>query len=137
VVAVTDLALMGVAEVAAQGVQALAFVQLSEELVRGRCEIPGYSTLDDMAARIRMEQVDPKTRRSLYDALKQPAGAARVSKFKEHLAHLAWADSLGPTAAPVKSWPGLCTPQRGGSRASDQHPSREPVTFNQEKLPRV
>ncbi len=88
-VAVTDLALMGVAEVAAQGVQALAFVQLSEELVRGRCEIPGYSTLDDMAARIRMEQVDPKTRRSLYDALKQPAGAARVSKFKEHLAHLA------------------------------------------------
>jgi len=95
-------------------VQALAFVQLSEELVRRRCKIPGYGTLDDMAARIRMEidgayfagiarrmtkaevhglegllQADPETRRSLYDALKQPAGAARVSKFKEHLAHLA------------------------------------------------
>jgi TnpA family transposase len=101
-----------------------------EELVRGRCEIPGYSTLDDMAARIRMEtngayfagiarrmtkaeahglegllEVDPKTRRSLYDALKQPAGAARVSKFKKHLAHLAWADSLGPTAAWLEGVP--------------------------------
>src|ERR1700730_2688811 len=50
-------------------------------------------------------EVDPKTRRSLDDALKQPAGAARLSKFKEDLAHLAWADSLGPTAEWLEGGP--------------------------------
>jgi len=60
-------------------------------------------------------EVDPRTRRSLYDALKQPAGAARVSKFKEHLARLAWAGSLGPTAAWLEGVPrSLISPARRG-----------------------
>ena len=77
-----------------------------EELVRARCEIPGYSTLDGMAARIRAEvngalfarillrmsgdevrglegllQVDPTTRQSPYDALKQPAVGPRNAQL--------------------------------------------------------
>jgi TnpA family transposase len=95
-----------------------------EELVRARCELPGYTTLDELAARIRAEVngeffegiarrvgaadrarldgllvVDPQTRRSAFDRLKQPARAATLSRFKEHLASLAWADTLGPTEA--------------------------------------
>ena len=95
-----------------------------EELVRSRCELPGYSTLDEMAARVRAEvngvifegidaamtdsdrarldrllRVDPVTRRSAFDQLKVTARAATVSKFKAHLAHLVWLDSLGATQA--------------------------------------
>jgi TnpA family transposase len=95
-----------------------------EELVRARCELPGYTTLDELVARLRAEVngelfggiarrlnaadrarldgllvVDPQTRRSAFDRLKQPAKAATLSRFKEHLATLAWADSLGATEA--------------------------------------
>lgn len=93
-----------------------------EELLRARCELPGYTTLDELAARIRAEvnggvfrgialrvgpaarlrldgllAVDPQTKRSAFDRLKQPAKAATLSRFKEHLAALAWAASLGAT----------------------------------------
>jgi hypothetical protein len=98
-----------------------------EELVRARLELPAYSTL---AARVRSEinagfhalmydrigpaargwllellTVDPVTRRSRFDELKRTAGAATLSRFKEHLAHLAWLDSLGSTAGWVAEVP--------------------------------
>ena len=93
-----------------------------DELVRQRCELPGYTTLDAMAASIRVEVnsgmfatvaarlgradrerlerlllVDPVRRRSEFDRLKDPAQAATVSKLEKRLAHLAALDALGPT----------------------------------------
>lgn len=90
-----------------------------EELVRARCELPGYTTLDALATGIRTEVntefftriaarpgrvqrsrldqlllVDPSTRRSEFDRLKQPAQAATLGKFKQRLAHLAAMDAL-------------------------------------------
>jgi Domain of unknown function (DUF4158) len=84
-----------------------------EELVRQRCELPGYTTLDAMVAGIRAEVnggffamvaarperserarlermlvVDPATRRSEFDRIKTPAQAPTLGKFKERLAHL-------------------------------------------------
>jgi hypothetical protein len=50
-------------------------------------------------------KVSPVTRRSDFDRLKQPAKAASLSKFKEHLAYLAWADGLGPARAWVADIP--------------------------------
>ncbi|MBA8963193.1 hypothetical protein JOJ86_004409 [Rhodococcus percolatus] len=95
-----------------------------EELVRARCELPGYTTLDAMAATIRAEVngeffalvsgrpvwaerarldrllvVDPATRRSEFDRIKTPAQAATVGKFKARLAHLQALDAIGPTEA--------------------------------------
>jgi hypothetical protein len=86
-----------------------------EELIRARCELPGYTTLDELAAKVRAEvnggifrgiggrmtdreraaldrllDVDPRTRRSGCDRLKQPAKAATLTRFREHLAFLAW-----------------------------------------------
>lgn len=93
-----------------------------EELVRSSCELPGYTTLDAMAASIRAEVngrfyamvaaridpvdrarlrrlllVDPVTRRSEFDRLKAPAKAATLNKFRARLDHLAVLDSLGAT----------------------------------------
>ncbi|WP_224389036.1 DUF4158 domain-containing protein [Pseudonocardia sp. ICBG1293] len=93
-----------------------------EELVRQRCELPGYTTLDAMAATIRAEinggffamvasrpdrverarlerllVVDPATRRSKFDRIKTPAQAATLGKFKQRLAHLQALDAIGPT----------------------------------------
>ena len=93
-----------------------------EQLVAQRFELPGYSTLDELATTVRREvndgiyaavqarisesdrmvltgllRVDPVTRRSLFDELKRTAAAATVSRFREHLAHLTWLDGLGVT----------------------------------------
>lgn len=93
-----------------------------EELVRARCELPGYTTLDALTTSIRTEVnteffsriaarpdrvqrarldrlllVDPTSRRSEFDRLKQPAQAATLGKFKQRLEHLAGMDALGPT----------------------------------------
>lgn len=101
-----------------------------EELIRSRYELPGYTTLDELTARVRAEvntelfatigarltladreglerllEVDPVTKRSTYDRLKQPAKAATLTKFKQHLAYLAWADGLGPARAWVAGIP--------------------------------
>lgn len=101
-----------------------------EELIRARCELPGYTTLDELAARIRAEvnggifraigerltvsdrgrldgllEVDPRTRRSDFDRLKQPARAATLTRLREHLAYLAWADSLGASERWLKGVP--------------------------------
>jgi hypothetical protein len=95
-----------------------------EELVRARCELPGYTTLDAMAATIRAEVngeffalvsgrpawaerarldrllvVDPATRRSEFDRIKTPARAATLGKFKARLAHVQALDAIGPTEA--------------------------------------
>lgn len=93
-----------------------------EELVRAECELPGYTTLDEMTKKIRTEVnrgffklvsgrvdagararlarlllVDPITRRSEYDGLKDVAQAASLNKFKGSLAFLRELDALGPT----------------------------------------
>jgi uncharacterized protein DUF4158 len=93
-----------------------------EELVHERCELLGYTTLDKMATSIRTETnsalfamvtarvdlsgkarmarllwVDPTSKRSDFDKLKQPAKAATLGKFKLRLAHLQELDKLGPT----------------------------------------
>lgn len=93
-----------------------------EELVRARCELPGYTTLDKMAAAIRAETntalyalvagrmeladrarfarmlwLDSTSRRSEFDKLKTPAKAATLTKFKLRLAHLQYLDALGET----------------------------------------
>ncbi|WP_246238311.1 DUF4158 domain-containing protein, partial [Acrocarpospora corrugata] len=91
-----------------------------EELVRQHCELPGYTTLDAMAASIRAEVnggffamvasrpdraerarlermlvVEPASRRSEFDRIKTPAQAPTLSKFKERLAHLQALDAIG------------------------------------------
>jgi hypothetical protein len=93
-----------------------------EELVRARCELPGYTTLDAMAATVRAEVntafyqavarrigpvarlrlgrlyvVDPVTRRSEFDRLKDVAKSASLGKFRLRLDLLADIDALGPT----------------------------------------
>jgi TnpA family transposase len=93
-----------------------------EELVRARCELPGYTTLDAMAATVRTEVnnafyqtvggrigpvarlrlgrlyvVDPVTRRSGFDRLKDVAKSASLGKFRLRLDLLADIDALGPT----------------------------------------
>ena len=108
-----------------------------EELVRARCELPGYTTLDAMATAIRTEvnaafyaggrlpdrhgrpcpagpapAGDPVTRRSEFDRLKDVAKAASLGKFKQRLELLAGLDAIGPTEA----WLAGC--RRGRSRTS-------------------
>jgi hypothetical protein len=93
-----------------------------EELVRARCELPGYTTLDAMTATIRTQintglfamvagqldvvararlarllLVDPVSRRSELDKLKDVAQAASLTKFKTRLEFLRELDALGPT----------------------------------------
>ncbi|MGH3807723.1 MAG: DUF4158 domain-containing protein [Pseudonocardiaceae bacterium] len=93
-----------------------------EALARARCELPGYTTLDEMAGSLRAEVnggfhrlvagrldaaerarvlgllvVDPLSRRSGLAQLTQPAPKATVSRLKRHLALLRWLDELGPT----------------------------------------
>jgi hypothetical protein len=93
-----------------------------EELVRSRCELPGYTTLDALAATIRTEVngalyqavaarigpvarlrlgrlllVDTVTRRSEFDRLKDVAKSASLGKFKLRLELLAGIDAIGPT----------------------------------------
>jgi len=92
-----------------------------EQLVRKRLELPGYTTLDRMVARIRAEVnkgvfgtvtsripadgrarltrllvTDPATRRSEFDRLKDPAKAPTIGKLKARLKHLADLDAIGP-----------------------------------------
>jgi TnpA family transposase len=93
-----------------------------EELVKGRFELPGYSTLDEMAGRLRSEvnhgffltiegrvdpagkallldllNVGPPARRSRFDELKRPVGKPSLSTVKEHLEHLQALDASGDT----------------------------------------
>ena len=93
-----------------------------EALTSTRCELPGYSTLDEMAAAVRTEVngglhrlvagrldaadrarllellvVDPVTRRSMLPRLTEPAPRATVTRLKQHLGLLCWMDSLGTT----------------------------------------
>jgi hypothetical protein len=93
-----------------------------EELAKVRCELPGYSTLDEMASSLRAEVnggfyrlvadrldaavrirlvelliVDPLSRRSGLVKLTAAAPKATVSRLKQHVALLCWLDGLGPT----------------------------------------
>lgn len=114
-----------------------------DELVRQRCELPGYTTLDAMATSIRTEVnsgmfravaarpdrvqrarlellllVDPTTWRSEFDRLKAPAQAATITKLKERLTHLGALDTLGPTEVWLEGVPpGPSTHQRPLSSA--------------------
>jgi hypothetical protein len=116
-----------------------------EELVRARCELPGYTTLDAMAAAIRAEVntgffetvagrvdaaagaplarllvVDPVSRRSEFDRLKGVAKAASLGKFKERLVLLADLEAIGPTGAWLEGVPpGKVAHFAGEARVTD------------------
>ena len=116
-----------------------------EELVRARCELPGYTTLDamatairtevntafyqavaariDMAARARLARLllaDPVTRRSEFDRLKDVAKAASLGKFKQRLELLADIDAIGPTEAWLEGIsPGKIAHFAGEARVTD------------------
>jgi hypothetical protein len=95
-----------------------------ELLVRSSLELPGFATLDELAARIRHDvnsamfervgarialpdrivlegllDVDEPGSKSAFDRLKQAAGRASWSAFGEQVAHLRWVDSLGDSDA--------------------------------------
>ncbi len=97
-----------------------------EMLVKASLELPGFSTLDELAGRIRHDvnsamfervgarialpdrialedllEVDRPGAKSAFHRLKQAAGRASWSAFREQVAHLRWVDSLGDT--PVRS----------------------------------
>jgi hypothetical protein len=93
-----------------------------EMLVKASLELPGFSTLDRMTSRIRsevntamfdqivariplpdrlrlealLEVVGPRGK-SAFNRLKQAAGRASWSAFREQVQHVAWVDSLGGT----------------------------------------
>ncbi|MGP4021602.1 DUF4158 domain-containing protein [Saccharopolyspora sp. 5N708] len=117
-----------------------------EELVHQRCELPGYSTLDTLAASIRTEVntglfarvagrmsladrarlqqrllvMDPTTRRSGFDRLKDPAKAATLGKFKARLAYLQELDDLGATEEWLRDVPpGKIAHFAGEARVTD------------------
>lgn len=116
-----------------------------EELVRERCELPGYTTLDELTKKIRTEVnrgfftlvagridaaararlgrllvVDPITRRSAYDGLKDVAQAASLGKFKGRLAFLRDLDALGATEVWLESVPpGKISHFAGEARVTD------------------
>ena len=95
-----------------------------EMLVKASLELPGYATLDELAARIRhdvntamfervgarialpdrialeglLDVAGPSAKSAFY-RLKQAAGRASWSAFREQVAHLRWVDSLGDTDA--------------------------------------
>jgi hypothetical protein len=94
-----------------------------EMLVRSSLELPGFWTLDELAARIRQDvnsamfervgarialpdrivlegllDVDGPGSKSAFHRLKQAAGRASWSAFREQVAHLRWVDSLGDTS---------------------------------------
>jgi TnpA family transposase len=95
-----------------------------EALAHHQYELPGYSTLDEMAAALRAEVnggfyqlaagrldaaerawllgllvVDPVSRQSALPRLTVAAPKATVSRLKQHLGWLSWLDGLGPTEA--------------------------------------
>ena len=99
-------------------------------LMKKGCELPGYTTLDlaaktirarvnkgfftaaasriDSASRPGLDRlmvVDPATRRSGFDRLKDPPKAATLGKFKLRLQHMQELDALGPTEAWLKGIP--------------------------------
>ncbi|GGU02159.1 hypothetical protein GCM10010177_71910 [Actinomadura citrea] len=116
-----------------------------EKLVRERCELPGYTTLDAMAASIRAEVntgffamvagrldrsararlarllvVDPVSRRSEFDRLKDVAKAASLGKFKQRSALLADLDAIGPTGVWLQDVPaGKVAHFAGQARVTD------------------
>jgi Domain of unknown function (DUF4158) len=95
-----------------------------EMLVKASLELPAFSTLDEIAGRIRREvntamfervggrialgdrialddllKADGAGSKSAFNRLKQVAGRASWSAFREQVAHLRWVDSLGDSAA--------------------------------------
>ena len=114
-----------------------------EMLVKASLELPAFSTLDEMAARIRREvntamfeqvasriglpdrvrleallEVAGPAAKSPFNRLKAPAGRASWSGFREQVAHLRWVDSLGRHRA--RGWTG------SRSRRSPTSPGRPP-----------
>lgn len=66
-----------------------------EELVRARLELPGYTTLDEMVARIRAE-VNQGIFAGIAARMVGP-GAAAVGHLREHVRRLAELEAIGPT----------------------------------------
>src|SRR5450755_3608875 len=95
-----------------------------EMLVKEFLELPAFSTLDEIASRVRrevntgmFERIDGRIGlpdrvgleslldvvgpavKTPFNRLKQPAGKASWSGFREQVEHLRWVDSLGDTGA--------------------------------------
>jgi len=95
-----------------------------ELLVKASLELPAFSTVDELASRVRREvntgmfqrvagrialpdrvalekllEVLGPAPRTAFNRLKQPAGKASWSGFREQVEHLRWVDSLGDTGA--------------------------------------
>ena len=95
-----------------------------EELVKARFELPGYTTLDKLAVWVRTEvnaelfagivghldpldrsllqgllDVDPISRRSVFDEMKRPARKPSLSRLREHTRHLQHLDAMGDTSS--------------------------------------
>ncbi len=128
-----------------------------DELVRQSCELPGYTTLDAMSALIRTEVnggtftavaarpdrmqrarlerllwVDPATRRSELDRLKDSAQAATLGKLKDRLVYLARLDALGPTGEWLEGIPpGKIAHFAGEARVTDAADMRK--VLNEDK----
>ncbi|GAA1626543.1 Tn3 family transposase [Nonomuraea maheshkhaliensis] len=116
-----------------------------DELVKATCELPGFTTLDELTKKIRTEVnrgfftsvservdvaararlgrllvVDPVTRRSEYDGLKDVAQAASLGKFKGRLAFLQDLDAFGPTEVWLEGIPpGKIAHFAGEARVTD------------------
>ena len=116
-----------------------------EELVRARCELPGYTTLDALATTIRTEVnnafyqavagrigpvarlrlgrlllVDPVTRRSEFDRVKDVAKSASLGRFRLRLDLLADIDEIGPTEVWLEGIPpGKIAHLAGEARVTD------------------
>ncbi|MBQ1095040.1 Tn3 family transposase [Streptomyces sp. b94] len=100
-----------------------------EKLVKARLELPGYSTLDEMASAIRtevneeffarivarMDEVEqarllgllrvPPGARSRFDELKRPAKSPTISHLREHLKYLDGLELLGRTGVWLEGVP--------------------------------
>ena len=101
-----------------------------EALSAAGCELPGYSTLDEMAAALRAEVnggfchlvagwldaagrarlaallvAGPASRQSALPMLTRPAPRATVSRLKQHVAHLRRLDELGETGTWLRGVP--------------------------------
>ncbi|MFJ8076221.1 DUF4158 domain-containing protein [Streptomyces sp. NPDC096176] len=123
-----------------------------EKLVKARMELPGYSTLDEMASVIRtevnedffavivsrMDEVEharllgllrvPAGGRSRFDELKRPAKAPTVSHLHEHLAHLDRLEALGNTATWLQRVPPGKVEHFAGQRTDTWRPPRPTPT---------
>jgi hypothetical protein len=80
-------------------------------------DLPGWHALRQAAGIGEPLQPSAGQPRSAYDRLKQPAKAATLTKFEQHLTHLAWLDGLGP----ARAWLAGIPPPKVAQFAGEAH----------------